>query len=92
MKTGEQRSERSDRDEGRHLVPTPTPDRSRTRAQETFRTLLAKVASLRDAIDAEEEELDATLSFYAADIVPKIARQTALQKELVRALGSSEDG
>ena len=70
----------------RGLVPTPIAERPMTRAQETFRTLLAKVESLRESIDAEEEELDATLSFYATEIVPRQARQTALQKDLVRAL------
>jgi hypothetical protein len=70
----------------RGLVPSPAADRPLTRAQETFRTLLAKLESLRESVDAEEEKLDAVLNFYAAEIVPKIARQTALQKELVRAL------
>src|SRR5688572_19986834 len=71
---------------GRGLVPTPTAERPLTQAQQTFRTLLAKVESLRESIDAEEAELDATLSFYAAELVPRLTRQTALQKELVRAL------
>jgi hypothetical protein len=66
----------------RGLVPTPTPDRPLTKAQETFRSLLAKVDSLREAVDAEEEKLDAALGFYAAEIVPRIARKTALQKSL----------
>jgi hypothetical protein len=44
------------------------------------------VESLRISIDAEEKELDATLSFYVEEVVPRLARQTALQKELVRAL------
>jgi len=57
-----------------------------TKAQETFRTLLAKVESLRELIDAEVERLDATLSFYATDIVPRLGKHTALQKEFVRAL------
>jgi hypothetical protein len=68
------------------LVPTPAAGRPLTRAQQIFRNLLAKVESLRESIDDEEAELDATLSFYAAEIVPRLARQTALQKELVRAL------
>jgi hypothetical protein len=68
------------------LVPTPTSERPLTRAQETFRTLLAKVESLRESIDSEEQELDATLSFYVEHVVPRLARRTALQKELVRAL------
>ena len=72
--------------ETRGLVPTPTAGRPLTKAQETFRTLLAKVESLRESIDAEEAELDALLAFYAAEIVPRIARQTSLEKELVRAL------
>ena len=68
------------------LVPTPAPDRPLSKAQETFRSLLAKVDSLREAIDAEEEKLDGALSFYAAEIVPRIARQAALQKQFVRSL------
>jgi hypothetical protein len=68
------------------IVPRPAPDRPLTKAQETFRNLLARVESLREANDAEEEKLDATLSFFVAEIVPRIAKQTALQKDLVRAL------
>ena len=70
----------------RGLVPTPTAARPLTGAQEAFRALLARVEFLRESIDAEEAELDATLSFHATEIVPRLARQTALQKELVRAL------
>jgi hypothetical protein len=69
-----------------NLIPTPTPNRPLTKAQESFRTLLAKVESLRAAIDADEQEFDATLSFYATEIVPRVARQTAVQKKLVRVL------
>src|SRR5215831_10211919 len=69
---------------GASLVPTPPADRPPTRAQETFRVLLAKVEYLCEAIDAEEQELDATLSFYAEEVVPRLTRQTALQKDLVR--------
>jgi hypothetical protein len=68
------------------LVPAPAADRPLTRAQETFRALLARVESLRISIDTEEKELDATLSFYLEEVVPRLARQTAFQKELVRAL------
>src|SRR6185436_15024003 len=68
----------------RGLVPTPTPDRPLTKAQETFRTLLARVEFLRESID--DLELDATLNFHAVEIVPRLARQTALQKDLVRVL------
>jgi hypothetical protein len=68
------------------LVPTPAADRPLTKAQETFRALLARVESLRESIDAEEQEFDANLSFYAEEVVPRLARQTALQKELVRSL------
>jgi len=70
----------------RGLVPTPTADRPLTKAQEAFRSLLARLESLRESIDSEEEKLDAALSFYAAEIVPRISRKTALQKELVRGL------
>src|SRR5215813_2364698 len=71
---------------GASLVPTAAAVRPLTKAQETFRVLLAKVESLREAIDAEEQELDATLSFYAEEVVPRLARHTALQKDLVRAV------
>ena len=67
------------------LVLTPTADRPLTEAQAAFRMLLGKVESLRESIDAEEKELDATLGFYAEEIVPKLARQAAAQKDLVRA-------
>lgn len=81
MKTNERKAEGS-----RGLVPTPATTRPLTRAQETFRALHAKVESLRESIDAEEQELDAALNFYATEIVPRLARQTTFQKELVRAL------
>ena len=68
------------------LVPTPTAVRPLAQAQETFRSLLARVESLREAIDTEEKKLDAALVFYAAEIVPRLARQAALRKDLVRAL------
>jgi len=68
------------------LLHTPTAERPTTRAQETFRMLLAKVEFLRESIDVAQKELDTTLSFYATEIVPRLARQTELQKDLVRAL------
>ena len=70
----------------RGLVPTPTADRPLTKSQQNFRNLLARLESLRDSVENEEETLDAALGFYAAEIVPRIARQTALQKDLVRRL------
>lgn len=66
------------------LVSSPAPERPLTERQENFRNLLAKVESLRGAIDAEQEKLDATLNFYTAEIVPRLAGLTVLQKELVR--------
>jgi len=92
MKWGKRKSDDSARNQRqqfagvRGLVPTPAADRPLTRAQETFRSLLAMLESLRESVDSEEAKLDATLSFYATEIVPKIARQTALQKELVRSI------
>ncbi len=71
---------------GTDLVPTPAMERLSTRAQETFRALLAKVEFLRRSIDSEEQELDETLRFYAEEVVPRLMRQTELQKDLVRAL------
>ena len=68
------------------LVPTPSAVRPLTQAQETFRSLLARVESLRESIDSEEQKLDRTLSFYAEEIVPRLSKQTALRKDLVRAL------
>jgi hypothetical protein len=68
------------------IVPMPAGNRPLTKAQQNFRDLLAKVESLRDAIDNEEGQLDATLTFYAAEIIPRIQKQAALQKEVVRAL------
>ena len=68
------------------LVPAPSGDRPLTPAQENFRTLIAKVESLRVEIDAEEAGLDASLTFYTTEIVPRLVRQATLQKEMVRAL------
>lgn len=71
---------------GADLVPAAAANRPPTRAQAAFRSLLARVESLRQAIDAEERELDDTMSFYAAEVVPRLVKQTELQKQLVRAL------
>ena len=68
------------------LVPVPTAERPLSRSQKAFRTLLTTVESLRKALDAETEELDATLTFHASEIVPRLSRQSTLQKDLVRAL------
>jgi hypothetical protein len=68
------------------LVHVPTEGQPLTQAQEAFRSLLARVESLRESIDAEEGKLDAALSFYATEIVPRLAKQAALRKELVRAM------
>jgi len=46
------------------------------------------VEALRESIDTEEEALDATIDFYAAEIVPRIAKQAAARKELVRRLAT----
>lgn len=68
------------------LVPVPGASRPLAEAQQRFRKLLARVEFLREAIETEEQSLDSTLSFYAAEIVPRIDRQTSLQKALVRGL------
>jgi hypothetical protein len=68
------------------LVPKPAANRPLTKAQETFRNLLARVESLRESIDTEEETLDAAMDFYAAEIVPRIAKQAEARKRLVRLL------
>ena len=73
-------------DLGHGLVPAPTAARPLTQAQETFRSLLGRVESLRESVEKEEEKLDTALNFYAAEIVPRLAKQAALRKELVRAL------
>jgi hypothetical protein len=73
----------------RGLVPTPTADRPLTKAQATFRNLLSRMESVRESVDTEEQELDAALGFYAVEIVPRLARRAALQKEFVRALAPS---
>jgi hypothetical protein len=79
MKWREKKGERRQRESlaaaggVRGLVPTPATVRPLTKAQETFRGLLARVESLRESIDGEEEKLDATLNFYAAEIVPRLA-------------------
>ena len=67
-------------------MPKPLANRPLTKAQETFRDLLARVESLRESIDTEEEALDTALDFYASEIVPRIARQAEAQKQLVRML------
>ena len=68
------------------LVSRPTAHRPLSKNQKAFKALLRKVESLREAIETEEAELDATLDFYASELFPRVTRQTELQKDLVRGL------
>jgi len=68
------------------LVSSPAADRPLSQRQEAFRNLLARIESLRESIDAEQERLDEALNFYAVEVVPRLAAQTTQIKELVRLL------
>jgi hypothetical protein len=68
------------------IVHKPGSERPISKSRQRFRTLLAKVETLRAEIDREETDLNALLNFYATQIVPRLSRQTALQKDLVRSL------
>src|SRR5262249_11298862 len=68
------------------LIHTPDAVRPLSKSQQLFRTLLEKVESLRASIDIEEAELDAALAFYTTELVPRLATQTAVKKDLVRSL------
>ncbi len=68
------------------IVHTAGAVRPLSKPQQAFHALLEEVESLRASIDIEEAELDAAVAFYSTEIVPRLASQTAVKKDLVRSL------
>jgi hypothetical protein len=63
-----------------------------SKAQRAFNRLVTKVEELRARVDREIHRLDKVLAYYGKYIHPRLQRQTALRKELVRALAPFLDG
>jgi hypothetical protein len=74
------------------LVVISQPGRPLSKAQRAFNRLVTKVEELRARLDREIHRLDKVLAYYGKYIHPRLQRQTALRKELVRALAPFLDG
>ena len=74
------------------LVVISQPGRPLSKAQRAFNRLVTKVEELRARVDREIHRLDKVLAYYGKYIHPRLQRQTALRKELVRALAPFLDG
>ena len=74
------------------LVVISQPGRPLSKTQRAFNRLVTKVEELRARLDREIRRLDKALAYYGQHIHPRLRRQTALRKELVRALAPFLDG
>ncbi len=74
------------------LVVISRPGRPLSKAQRAFNRLVTKVEELRTRLDREIRRLDEALAYYGRHLHPRLQRQTALRKELVRALAPFLDG
>lgn len=74
------------------LVLISQPSRPLSKAQRVFNRLVTKVEELRARLDREIHRLDKVLAYYGEYIHPRLQRQKALRKELVRALAPFLDG
>jgi hypothetical protein len=80
------------RPEAGGLVVISQPGRPLSKAQRAFNRLVTKVEELRARLDREIHRLDKVLAYYGKYIHPRLQRQTALRKELIRALAPFLDG
>jgi len=74
------------------LVVISQPGRPLSKAQRAFNRLVTKVEELRARLDREIHRLDKVLAYYGEYIHPRMQRQMALRKELIRALAPFLDG
>jgi hypothetical protein len=74
------------------LVMISQPGRPLSKAQRSFNLLVTKVEELRGRLDREIGRLDKVLAHYGEHIHPRLQRQAALRKELVRELAPFLDG
>src|SRR5262245_11747327 len=70
----------------RHLVVVTRPDRPRTKAQRTLNRLTHEIEGLRRRLAEEVRRSDTALAFYGEHLHPRLRRQNALRKDIVRAL------
>ena len=80
------------RPEAGGLVVISQPGRPLSKAQRAFNRLVTKVEELRARLDREIHRLDKVLAYYGEYIHPRMQRQMALRKELIRALAPFLDG
>ena len=74
------------------LVVIGQPSRPLSKAQRAFNRLVTKVEELRARLDREIRRLNEALAYYGKHLHPRLQRQTALRKELVRLLAPFLDG
>jgi hypothetical protein len=74
------------------LVVISQPGRPLSKAQRAFNRLVTKVEELRARLDREVRRLDKVLAYYVEYVHPRLQRQNALRKELVRALAPFLNG
>jgi hypothetical protein len=74
------------------LVVVAQPSRPLSKAQRAFNRLVTKVEEMRARLDRETRRLDEALAYYGKYLHPRLQRQTALRKELVRLLAPFLDG
>src|ERR1700688_2281391 len=74
------------------VVVISQPGRPLFQAQRAFNRLVTKVEESRARLDREIHRLDKVLAYYGVHIHPRLQRQMALRKELVRALAPFLDG
>jgi hypothetical protein len=70
---------------GEIVIRTPA-GRKLTPAEQTFNKRVARVEKLREKADRETRRLDRALEYHAEHLKPRLERQTALRKDLARAM------
>lgn len=72
--------------EERDLLVVTRRDRPLTKAQRTFNRLAHEIEGLRRRLDEEVRRFDTALAFYGEQLHPRLQKQNALRKDIVRAL------
>ncbi len=74
------------RPESGGLLVLSHPGRPLTKAQRTFNRLAGEIERLRSRLNQEVRRLDKALAYYGEHLYPRLQRQKALRKDIVRAL------
>src|SRR5205814_19571 len=82
----------ADRLQTDELLVLSHPGRPLTKAQKTFNRLVGEIERLRSGLNEQVRRLDAALSYYGEHLHPRLQRQNALRKDIIRALMPFLDG